>query len=277
MILDCAGKPIDLGIPQVMGILNITPDSFSDGGSYLSPDQAISRARRMVVEGACIIDIGGESTRPGADPVAEQEELDRVIPVIEALSREIDRPISIDTSKPAVMQAAVAAGAGMINDVFALQAPGALEKVASLEVPVCLMHMRGEPRSMQVMPEYQDVVIEVRDFLRERTNACLDAGIPRERVLIDPGFGFGKILEHNLRLLKNLSQLRELKLPLLVGFSRKSMIGTILNGAPVDERVFGSIAAAVLAVIEGAAILRVHDVKATIDALKVVRAVQTIS
>lgn len=260
-----------------MGILNITPDSFSDGGSYLSPDQAISRARRMVVEGACIIDIGGESTRPGADPVAEQEELDRVIPVIEALSREIDRPISIDTSKPAVMQAAVAAGAGMINDVFALQAPGALEKVASLEVPVCLMHMRGEPRSMQVMPEYQDVVIEVRDFLRERTNACLDAGIPRERVLIDPGFGFGKILEHNLRLLKNLSQLRELKLPLLVGFSRKSMIGTILNGAPVDERVFGSIAAAVLAVIEGAAILRVHDVKATIDALKVVRAVQTIS
>lgn len=259
-----------------MGILNITPDSFSDGGSYLSQDQAISRASRMVVEGACIIDVGGESTRPGADQVAEQEELDRVIPVIEALSREIDRPISIDTSKPAVMQAAVAAGAGMINDVFALQAPGALETVASLEVPVCLMHMQGEPRSMQVLPEYQDVVIEVREFLRERTNACLDAGIPRERVLIDPGFGFGKTLEHNLRLLKNLTQLRELKLPLLVGISRKSMIGTLLNGAPVDERVFGSIAAAVLAVIEGAAILRVHDVKATIDALKVVRAVQTI-
>jgi dihydropteroate synthase len=257
-----------------MGILNLTPDSFSDGGLFTSKDAALAHARQMACEGAACIDIGGESTRPGAQPVSEQQELDRVIPVIEALSRELEIPLSIDTSKPMVMREAVAAGAGLINDVLALRAPGALEVAAGLQVPVCLMHMQGEPRSMQQSPQYADVVEEVGTFLAERVATCCAAGIPKARLLLDPGFGFGKTLQHNLRLLKHLAVLQQLAVPLLVGISRKSMIGAVLGGASVDERLFGSLAAAVLAVLKGAAIIRTHDVRATTDALKVVAAVE---
>jgi dihydropteroate synthase len=259
-----------------MGILNVTPDSFSDGGKYLLPAVALERARRMVEEGAAIIDIGGESTRPGAAPVSEQEELDRVVPLIESLSSEIDRPISIDTSKPVVMREAVAAGAGLINDVSALRVPGALEAAADLSVPVCLMHMQGEPRTMQSSPRYEDVVADVRDFLAERLTACETSGIPRDRLLIDPGFGFGKTLAHNLLLLKNLSSLRELQVPILVGISRKSMIGSLLGDAPVEERLHGSLAAAVIAAMAGASIIRAHDVRPTVDAMRLVAAVDSI-
>lgn len=257
-----------------MGILNLTPDSFSDGGLFTSKDAALAHARQMVREGAACIDIGGESTRPGAQSVSEQQELDRVLPVIEALSRELEIPLSIDTSKPVVMREAVAAGAGLINDVLALRAPGALEVAAGLQVPVCLMHMQGEPRSMQQSPQYTDVVEEVGAFLAERVATCCAAGIPKARLLLDPGFGFGKTLQHNLRLLKHLAVLQQLAVPLLVGISRKSMIGAVLGGASVDERLFGSLAAAVLAVLKGAAIIRTHDVRATTDALKVVAAVE---
>ncbi|MEN8180029.1 MAG: dihydropteroate synthase [Pseudomonadota bacterium] len=273
LILDCAGKPVDLGIPQVMGILNITPDSFSDGGRFINHDASLTRARQMVDEGASMIDIGGESTRPGARSVSVQEELDRVIPVIEALSTELPVPLSIDTSKATVMREAVGAGAGLINDVLALQAEGALAAAVDLSVPVCLMHMQGAPRTMQQSPEYLNVVEDVKDFLAERVKACLDAGVLRERILIDPGFGFGKTLEHNLALLKNLKRIGELKTPLLVGVSRKSMIGTLLGDVSVDKRLFGSIAAAVIAVLEGASIIRTHDIRATVDALKVTMAV----
>ncbi len=228
---------------------------------------------RWLAEGAACIDIGGESTRPGAQPVSEQQELDRVIPVVEALSRELEIPLSIDTSKPVVMREAVAAGAGLINDVLALRAPNALETAAGLQVPVCLMHMQGEPRSMQQSPDYTDVVEEVGEFLAQRILACRKAGIPRTRLLIDPGFGFGKTLQHNLQLLKHLTKLQRLSVPLLVGISRKSMIGALLGGAPVDERLFGSLAAALLAVLGGASIIRTHDVRATTDALKVAAAV----
>ncbi len=229
----------------------------------------------MVEEGAAIIDIGGESTRPGARPVSVQEELDRVIPVIELLSAELSVPISIDTSKAAVMREAVSAGAGLINDVLALQAEGALAAAVDLRVPVCLMHMQGEPRTMQQSPEYPDVVADVKRFLAQRVQACLDAGVLQEHLLIDPGFGFGKTLEHNLLLLKNLRKIGELKTPLLVGLSRKSMIGTLLGDASVEKRLFGSIAAAVMAVLEGASVIRTHDVRATLDALKVTTAVMS--
>lgn len=255
-----------------MGILNTTPDSFSDGGRFVQRDAALAHARQMVEEGAKIIDIGGESTRPGAQPVSLQEELDRVIPLIETLSTELPVPISIDTSKPLVMREAVSAGAGLINDVMALRTEGALSMVAELDVPVCLMHIQGEPRTMQQSPQYTDVVDEVTAFLAERLEACLDAGIPRERVLFDPGFGFGKTLQHNLALLKKLHKLAELNQPLLVGISRKSMIGTLLGGVSVDERLYGSLAAAVLAVLQGAVIIRAHDVRATVDGLKVTEA-----
>lgn len=271
-MLDCAGKRLDLSTPQVMGILNITPDSFSDGGDFFSPAAAQEQARRMVQEGAAIIDVGGESTRPGAEPVGVEQELDRVIPVIEAIAAELPVPISVDTSKPEVMRAAVAAGAGLINDVLALQVPGALEAAADLGVPVCLMHMQGKPRTMQQSPSYLDVVQEVRAFLLERVEVCVAAGIPRERLVLDPGFGFGKTLAHNLTLLKHLDELCDVGLPLLVGISRKSMIGTLLD-APVEERLYGSLAAAVLAVERGASIVRTHDVKATVEALKVAAAV----
>jgi dihydropteroate synthase len=273
-ILDCGGKSLDLSRPRVMGILNVTPDSFSDGGDFISTGQAISHAERMLQDGADIIDVGGESTRPGAGAVTEQEELDRVIPVIEALCGNLPVIVSIDSSKPAVMREAVAAGAGLINDVMALQTPGAVATVRDLTVPVCLMHMQGEPRTMQKSPVYDDVVTDILGFFRQRIDVCSAAGIPDERLILDPGFGFGKSLEHNLSLLANLERFAEPGLPLLVGISRKSMLGAILDGAPVQERLYASLAAAVMAVERGASIIRVHDVKPTVDALKVVAAVE---
>lgn len=272
MILDCSGKPLDLSQPRVMGILNVTPDSFSDGGRYVGREQAIEQALRMQEDGAAIIDIGGESTRPGAADVSVPQELDRVLPLIEALVTELDVPISVDTSKPEVMRAAVEAGAGMINDVYALRREGALETAAALDVPICLMHMQGEPRSMQQSPEYTDVVRDVNDFLLEQAARCEQAGIPPSRLLLDPGFGFGKRLEHNLSLLKHLSRLVEKGYPVLVGMSRKSMIGAVLD-LPVEERLHGSVAGATLAAWLGAKVIRVHDVKATVEAMKVVAAV----
>ncbi len=273
MIFDCAGKALDLTSPRVMGILTVTPDSFSDGGRVLGREQAIAQALRMVEEGAAIIDIGGESTRPGAAEVSVEEEIARVVPVIEALAPVLPVPISVDTSKPEVMRAAAAAGVGLINDVYALRREGALEAAASTGLPVCLMHMQGEPRTMQAKPHYGDVVTEVKAFLAERLAACEAAGIPREQVLLDPGFGFGKTLEHNFALLKQLRELEALGAPLLVGISRKSMIGLILDGAPVEQRLHGSVAAALIAAQAGARILRVHDVKPTADALRVLAAV----
>lgn len=258
-----------------MGILNVTPDSFSDGGRFFSLPGAVEHAARMVAEGAAIIDIGGESTRPGAAQVSPAQELDRVIPVVEALrDARLDAVISVDTSKPEVMRAAIDAGAGMINDVYALRAPGAVEAMAAAtQIPVCLMHMQGEPRTMQQQPRYANVVTEVLDFLQERIDVCTQGGIARERVLVDPGFGFGKNLEHNYSLLRHLHRLAALQAPLLVGISRKSMIGAIL-GVEVDERLYGSVAAAVIAAWQGAAILRVHDVRATVEALKICHATQ---
>jgi len=255
-----------------MGILNVTPDSFSDGGDFISPDAALAQARRLAAEGADIIDVGGESTRPGAAPASVDEELGRVIPVIEAIAREIPLPISVDTGKPEVMRAAVAAGAGLINDVYALRQEGALQAAAELGVPVCLMHMQGEPRTMQQTPTYEDITAEVAAFLDERLAACEVAGIPRDRLLIDPGFGFGKTLAHNLTLMRRLDELRRLDAPILVGVSRKSMIGALLGNAPVEKRLHGSVAAAMLAVERGAAIVRVHNVAPTADALRVLSA-----
>ena len=267
--LDCGGRLLDLSRPQVMGILNITPDSFSDGGNFLAADVAVARAREMVEQGADIIDVGGESTRPGARAVAEQEELERVIPVIEAISKDLAVPVSVDTSKASVMGAAVEAGAGLINDVRALREPGALEAAAKANVPVCLMHMQGQPRTMQESPEYADVVGDVVDFLRERSEACLAAGIDADQIVLDPGFGFGKTLAHNRRLMQELEQVGQMGYPLLVGVSRKRMIGELLGGREVDDRVLGSVGAACAAAGKGAAILRVHDVKETADALRV--------
>jgi dihydropteroate synthase len=273
-LIDCAGKPLDLSQPQVMGILNVTPDSFSDGGVFFAPEAALAHAQEMVAAGAAIIDVGGESTRPGAAPVALQEELRRVVPVIEALCATLPVPVSIDTRNPAVMQAAVAAGAGMINDVNALQAPGAMEMAASLGVPVCLMHMQGTPESMQENPEYRNVVAEVRQFLADRASACLAAGIARERILLDPGFGFGKTTRHNLLLLQQLDRLVAEGYPVLVGLSRKSLIGKVL-GLPVEERLYPGLALAVLAVWQGAAIVRTHDVRATREAVDMCQAVSS--
>jgi dihydropteroate synthase len=272
--LDCAGHTLNLTRPLVMGILNVTPDSFSDGGVYFEPHRALEQAQRMVEQGAAIIDIGGESTRPGASPVSVEEELRRVVPLVEALSKALPVPISVDTSKPEVMRETVAAGAGMINDIMALRLPGALEAVAQLQVPVCLMHMLGEPRTMQSAPHYDHVVSDVMRFLNDRVEACVLAGIPRERILLDPGFGFGKTLQHNLDLLHALEQFLALELPLLVGISRKSMIGALLGDRPVNGRLNGSLAAAVIAAMKGAAVVRVHDVAETVDALKIVTAVR---
>jgi dihydropteroate synthase len=251
-----------------MGVLNVTPDSFSDGGDFFSLDAAVRQAQRMAAEGADIIDIGGESTRPGASPVSADDEIRRVVPVIEAVASAVLLPISVDTSKSAVMRAAVAAGAGFINDVRALQLPGALDAARDCSVPVCLMHMRGQPGTMQASPAYVDVVAEVSAFLQERVDACVAAGIPRERLLLDPGFGFGKTLQHNLALLAGLGELHRQELPLVVGISRKSMIGA-LTGREVQDRLAGSLAAAVLAVDRGARVVRVHDVAPTVDALRV--------
>ncbi len=274
VILDCAGKPLDLSRPQVMGILNVTPDSFSDGGRFLAADAAIRQAQRMAAEGAAIIDVGGESTRPGAPGVSVQEELERVIPVVESVASSLPVPVSVDTSKPEVMRAAVAAGAGMINDVRALREPGALEAAAQCAVPLCLMHMQGQPRTMQRHPRYDDVVSEVKAFLQARVEACVRAGIARDRLVLDPGFGFGKTLEHNLELLERLEAFKDLDLPVLVGLSRKSMIGAILGDVPVEGRLHGSVAGAVIAAMKGAVIIRVHDVGPTVDALKVVKAMR---
>jgi len=272
MILDCGGRPLDLSTPRVMGILNVTPDSFSDGGDFFSLDQALQQAQQMVAAGAAIIDVGGESTRPGAGEVGVEQELERVIPVIEMIAAELSVPVSIDTSKPEVMRAAVAAGAGMVNDIYALRRPCAVEAVAELGVPVCLMHMQGEPRTMQTAPDYGDVVAEVGAFLAERVVACETAGIARSQIVIDPGYGFGKQLEHNLSLFKHQGELLALGLPLLVGVSRKSMIGAPLD-RPVGERLSGSIALAALAIWQGASIIRVHDVAESVDAVRMAEAV----
>lgn len=272
-ILDLGhGRTLDLTHAVVMGVLNVTPDSFSDGGRFTDPARAVEQALRMVAEGAGIIDIGGESTRPGAQPVSAGDEMARVIPVIEALCAATRVPVSIDTTKPEVMRAAVAAGATLINDVRALRDPDALETAAALGVAVCLMHMQGEPRTMQDNPEYIDVVTDVRDFLAGRIVAAEAAGIPRNRMLIDPGFGFGKTPEHNLELLRRLAALRILGRPIVAGLSRKSFIGKLL-GLPVDRRLHASVALALLAVQNGASVVRVHDVGPTVEALRMLNAV----
>jgi dihydropteroate synthase len=268
MRLVCADRVLDLSRPVVMGVLNVTADSFVDGGRYRKLTAALAHSRYMVDAGAGIIDVGGESTRPGAEPVSLQEELDRVLPVIEALRRDLDVLISIDTVKPQVMQAAVAAGAGLVNDVMALQSPGALDAVAATRAGVCLMHMQGTPQTMQLAPQYADVVTEVRDFLYARAHACQAAGIGADRILLDPGFGFGKTLSHNLALLAGLPQLVAGGWPLLVGLSRKSMLGKLL-GRPVEQRLAGSLALATIAVLHGARIIRCHDVAETCDAVAV--------
>lgn len=270
--LHCGRFRLSLDRTLVMGIINVTPDSFSDGGLNASPPLAVDFAERLIADGADILDVGGESTRPGAQPVGLQEELDRVIPVLEKL-RGSPVPVSVDTYKAEVMRAAIAAGASMVNDVNALRAPGALQAVAASEAAVCLMHMQGEPRTMQDNPQYTDVVAEVRDFLVERIRACEAAGIARARIVADPGFGFGKRTEHNLALLRDLRALGALGVPLLTGLSRKSVLGGITR-REVGDRVHASVAAALLAVANGAAIVRVHDVRATRDALAVWEAVR---
>ncbi len=272
-VLRLRDAELNLDAPVVMGVLNLTPDSFSDGGRYLPLESALQRAREIHAEGAAIIDVGGESTRPGAAPVSEQQELDRVLPVIERIARELDVVISVDTMKPAVMRAAAQVGAALINDVNALRAPGALQAVADAGVAVCLMHMQGEPRTMQVAPRYADVVSEVDLFLRARVAACVDAGIARERIVLDPGIGFGKTLEHNLSVLAALARLNTQQLPLLVGASRKSLFQQLL-GRPMEARLPGGLAVAALAVWQGVAIVRAHDVRATVDAVKVAHAVR---
>ncbi len=268
-MLICGAHRLPLDRPLVMGVLNVTPDSFSDGGRFLDPSAALDHAQKMLDDGADIIDIGGESTRPGALPTPEREELERVVPLIEKIAA-LGVPVSVDTRKPVVMRAAIAAGAALINDVSALRAPGALEAVAGAgtTVAVCLMHMRGEPATMQQNVVYGDVVYEVRTFLAERAAACAAAGIARDCIVVDPGFGFGKTVEHNLTLLRGLSELVALGYPVMVGLSRKSTIGA-LTGRDPGARTAGSIAAALVAVARGAKIVRTHDVRETVDALKV--------
>jgi dihydropteroate synthase len=273
MIFNCGNFQLDLSSPKVMGIVNVTPDSFSDGGKFSQTNLAVAHALKLADEGASILDIGGESTRPNATPVSLQEELDRVIPVIEALVRQVNIPISIDTYKPAVMQAAIGAGASIVNDVRALQEVGAIEIVAKSNVGVCLMHMQGTPQTMQKNPQYNDVVNDIKVFLNARLQACLQAGCRPANILLDPGFGFGKTREHNITLLQNLESFADLGQPLLVGLSRKSVLGQV-TGNDVDARLYASIAASVIAAMKGAKILRVHDVKATVEALKVVSAIQ---
>lgn len=279
--LNCAGLALDLSIPQVMGVLNVTPDSFSDGGRFIEDatadvnlDRALQIVEGMISDGASIIDVGGESTRPGAETVGPQQEMERVLPVVEAIRKRFDVVVSVDTSTPQLMTAAAAAGAGLINDVRALQRDGALVAARDTGLPVCLMHMQGEPQSMQQNPHYDDVTTDVISYLDARVKACCEAGIARDRLLLDPGFGFGKTLQHNLELLDRLDEFKRLKLPLLVGMSRKSMVGLVLD-KPVDERLFGSLAVAVMAVTKGAHIVRCHDVAATADVLKMAAAVMT--
>ncbi len=271
--LPCGSRLLDLSRPQVMGILNVTPDSFSDGGRFTARDAALRHAEQMVAAGATLIDVGGESTRPGARIVSPIEELERVAPVVEAIARNLDVIISVDTSTPAVMRESARLGAGLINDVRSLQRDGALEAAADTGLPVCLMHMRGEPGNMQDNPQYADIVVEVRDFLAERMAACSAAGIPVERIVLDPGFGFAKTLEHNLSLFKHMGELLALGRPLLVGVSRKSMIGKVL-GHEVGGRLYGSLGLAALALTKGTHILRVHDVAETVDVVRMIAAVE---
>lgn len=274
--LDCAGRILKLDLPRVMGIVNVTPDSFSDGGAHFDVDAAIAHGLKLAEEGADLLDIGGESTRPGAQEIPVEEELRRTIPVIEALAQQVSIPIGIDTSKPEVMRAAVAAGAGMINDVCGLRREGALDAAAELGVPVVLMHMQGEPRTMQANPEYDDVVGEVHRFLAERIFAAEMAGIAKKHIVVDPGFGFGKTTQHNLQLLAQLRRFTELGVPVLAGLSRKKTIGELTGRDDPRERIYGSVAAHVIAAQNGATILRVHDVAATVDALKVRNAVAAV-
>ncbi len=273
MLLRCRDRTLSLDVPAVMGILNVTPDSFSDGGQHYERQAAIDAGLRMVDEGAAIVDVGGESTRPGAADVGVQQEIDRVVPVIEALAARADVVLSVDTSKPEVITAALRAGAHLVNDVRALRMPGALAAAAAQNAAVCVMHMQGEPATMQAAPCYTDVVAEVREFLRERAHACLTAGIARDALCIDPGIGFGKTHQHNVDLLRNLRSFTDLGFPLLIGISRKGVIG-IMTGRPASERVVGSAVAAAFAVQAGATIIRAHDVAATVDAVKVALALR---
>ena len=273
MKLYANNKCLDLSFPQIMGILNFTPDSFSDSGQFFSLDKALFQVEKMLKEGATIIDIGGESTRPMAEEVPEAEELQRVIPLVEAVQKRFDCWISVDTSKAVVMQEAAKVGMDLINDIRALREPGALEIAGQLNLPTCIMHMQGQPRTMQTNPHYDDVVQDVYQFLNDRTQACLAAGIAKENIIWDMGFGFGKTVQHNYKLLQQLAHLCESGYPVLAGLSRKSMIGAVLD-KPVTERVVGSVAGALIAAQNGATILRVHDVAATADALKVWQATQ---
>ena len=266
--LDCNGRELVLDRVLVCGIVNVTADSFSDGGEFLDPQRAIEHGLALVEQGADLLDIGGESTRPGADEIDAATEIARIVPVIEALARQVRVPISVDTSKAEVMRAAIGAGAGLINDVHALRRDGALDAAASLGVPVCVMHMQGEPRTMQDAPHYDDVVADVHRFLAERLFACQMAGIDKKKILVDPGFGFGKTLEHNLALLRGLDRFPELA-PVMVGLSRKGMIGTLTGRERAQDRAAGSAAAALIAAQKGAAIVRVHDVAPTRDALAI--------
>lgn len=274
MQMTFAGRELDMGRCHVMGIVNVTPDSFSDGGRYNSVELAVQRAREMVADGAAFVDVGGESTRPGAAPVSEQEELDRVCPVVEAIAREVDTVISVDTSTPSVIRETARLGAGLVNDVRALEREGAVDAALEAGLPVCLMHMKGAPGTMQQNPDYRHVVRDVATYLMDRVRVCEAAGIPAEKILLDPGFGFGKTLEHNLQLLATLEQLRVLGYPLLVGMSRKTMLGQI-TGREVSERLPASLAVATISALKGASVIRVHDVRETVDAVRVVEAMQT--
>ena len=277
-MMDCGGFLLDLSQPQVMGVLNVTPDSFSDGGSLnvsgrLNRDKVLQRVEQMLGDGAAIIDVGGESTRPGATPVALAEEMDRVLPVVEAIRQRFEVVVSVDTSSPEIMTEAAALGAGLLNDVRALEREGAVQAAVKTGLPVCLMHMQGTPEMMQNNPQYQNVLTEVAKYLQARAQCCVDAGMAADKIMLDPGFGFGKTVEHNLQLLKNLEQLTALGYPLLVGLSRKSLIGKVL-GREVDQRLAGSLALALMSAINGAAIIRVHDVAETVDCIKLLTAMQ---
>ena len=277
-VLECAGRRLDLSRPVVMGIINVTPDSFSDGatlyrGSNLDIERAMTRAREMVASGAAILDIGGESTRPGASPVSVNEEMDRVLPLVARIAAELETVISVDTSTPVLMREAANAGAGLLNDVRALTREGALEAAAAANVPICLMHMQGEPGNMQVAPHYDDVVEDVCEYLQSRIASCERQGIARNRLLLDPGFGFGKSVTHNLKLLRELPRLAAIGLPLVVSLSRKSLIGKLL-GREVGQRLPASLALAVLAAQRGAAVIRTHDVAATVDAVSMLMALE---
>lgn len=271
MKLTARGQTLSLATPQVMGILNVTPDSFSDGGTHNTPDKALEHARKMIAEGATIIDIGGESTRPGAAEVSPEQEAERVIPVVTAIARESDVWISVDTSKALVIREAANAGAHILNDIRSFSEPGALQAASQSGLPVCVMHMQGEPRTMQQAPHYQNVMREVYTYLEAQVARCVAAGIEKNHIILDPGFGFGKTLAHNYQLLDKLDLFHHLGLPVLAGMSRKSMIGQLMD-IPPDERVAGSVACAVIAAMKGAQIIRVHDVKETVQAMKVVEA-----